>query len=336
MNKKYVVGNIARAVALGASLMAAAATWAQTGPTEYPRKPVTFVVGASPGGPADALTRLVTDRLKNRLGSNAVLTLDYKPGANGQVAGAIVAKAAPDGYTLLSTAAGHTVNPALYTNMPYDPLKDLVPVAFVAYSRTVIAVANQVPVRDLPGLIALSKSPNSDLSYASGGNGTLSHLLAELLLGSDGAKGARFTHVPYKSGTSALNDLMGGRVAFIFDSVQQLAPLAQDGRLKLLAITSDRRWPSLPDVPTMKEAGFPEATASSWIALFAPAKTPHPILERLNIEINAILGEPEVQANLMGRGFEHVPMTLDQASQFMHTEAARWRNVVQRSGIKVD
>lgn len=326
-----------RAFVLGASILAAGqASVAQPAASDYPRQPLTFVVGASPGGPADAVTRLVTDKLKPRLGANAILTLDYRPGANGRLAGAAVAKAAPDGYTLLSTAAGHTINPALYLNMPYDPLKDLVPVAFVAYSRTVIAVSREVPARDLVELITLSKDPKNSLSYASGGTGSLSHLLAELLLGSENARGARFTHVPYKSGTAAVTDLVAGRVAFLFDSVQQMTPLARDGRLKIHAVTSERRWPTLPDVPTMKEAGFPEATASSWIALFAPAKTPRAILERLNSEVNAVLAEAETSQALMSRGFEPVPMSLHEAERFVRTEADRWLGVVQRAGIKVE
>jgi tripartite-type tricarboxylate transporter receptor subunit TctC len=300
--------------------------------TDYPRQPISFVVGASPGGPSDTITRLIADRLKPRLGADAVLTLDYKPGANGRIAGALVAKAAPDGYNLLSTAAGHSINPALYTNMPYDPLKDLTPVAFLAYSRTVMAVTREVPAKTLQELVASGKQ--NPLSYASGGSGAMSHLLAELLIGSAAAQGAQFLHVPYKSGTASVPDLISGRVIFLFDSVQQMAPLAQAGKLQIMAVTSDRRWPALPNVPTMKEAGFPEATASSWLAIFAPSKTPSAIMRKLNTEINAILATDEVRDNLLKQGFEHVPMSLEQANQFVLDEAARWAAVVKRAGIK--
>ncbi len=320
------------AVAAAVALLASA-THAQA-PADYPRQPITVVVGASPGGPLDTATRLVTERLRKRLGPEAVILIDNKPGANGRISGAQVAKAPADGYMLLTTAAGHVINPALYQQMTYDPLKDLVPVAFIAYSRTVIAVTPHVPAKTMQELVAWGKANPGRLSYASGGSGSLSHLLAALLASSAGAAGVEFLHVPYKSGTAAVSDLVSGRVTFLFDSVQQMAPLALAGKVQLLGITADTRLPALPNVPTMKEAGFPEATGSSWLAFFAPARTPQAILQRLNTEINEVLRADDVKASLAANGFEHVPMTLDQLNQFVLTEAARWGAAVKAAGIK--
>lgn len=272
---------------------------------EYPQQPITIVVAASPGGPADAALRILTSRMQTRLGTQTPLVMDHRPGANSRVAGEFVAKSAPTGTTLLVAAAGHAVNPLLVANMPFDPLTDLVPVAMVSRVCNAFVSSAQVPVKSLKELMEWGRNNKDRASYASGGNGAFSHLLGEALVRSAGVD---FLHVPYKSGTAAISDLVSGRVAFLLDTVQQMTPLVRDGKLNFLAVTSDRRWPALPDVPTVREAGYPEAAGSSWVMVFAPAKTPAPFIERLSRDINEVMATPDAVAALAGIGMEQVAM----------------------------
>jgi tripartite-type tricarboxylate transporter receptor subunit TctC len=300
---------------------------------QFPTQPITIVAGAGPGGATGNILRAITPDLQAQLG--VPLIVDYKPGANGQVAGDIVAKSAPTGYRLLQTAAGHTVNPSLHSDMRYSPSKDLVPVAFVGYSRVVMAVSNAVPANNARDMAQWNNTANATTPamYASGGSGSLSHLLAELFQRS---AGTRFTHVPYKSGSAAVPDLISGRVSFLFDSVAQMSELHKGGKLKILAVTGETRWPSIPDVPTFKELGYPEAGASSWNTVFAPAGTPSDVIARLNKEINAALSSEKLKPILLAQGMEHVSMSPEEVRKFVDGEFDRWGGVVKAGNIKAD
>lgn len=317
-------------IGTGAALAVAGSSVAQPADA-YPQQPMKIVVAASPGGPADAAVRILTSRLQPRLGSQTPLVIDHRPGANSRVAGEFVAKATPNGTTLLVAAAGHAVNPALVANMSFDPLNDLVPVAMVSRVCNAFVSSAQVPAKTLKELMDWGRSNPALASYASGGKGAFSHLLAEALVRS---AGVNFLHVPYKSGTAAVSDLVSGRVAFQLDTVQQMMPLVRDGKLNFLAVTSDRRWPALPDVPTVREAGYPEAAGSSWVMVFAPAKTPTALIERLSRDINTVMETPDAVAALQAIGMEQTSMTPGEADRFVRAEAHRWAKLIREIGIK--
>lgn len=316
------------AAALGSLMLVAAPAGAQE---TYPTKPIRVVVPYTPGGVSDAVTRLVMQKLSDRLKNPIVV--DNQAGANGQVGSAQVARAAPDGYTLLVVVAAHAINPSLYSKMSYAPLKDLVGVSQFGHIPLLVVSSAQLPPTNLKDFIAWAKANPKSATFASSGAGSGAQLSAELFAQTVGVE---MTHVPYKGMAPALPDLFSGQVAMAFDSVQTMMPQVKAGKLRALAITSGKRWPAAPDVPTMAEQGYASLTGGSWIGLLAPAKTPQAILDKLSAETQAALDSPEVHAKLIEYGIDPVGGTPKQFDTFIQSEAKRWADVVKNAGIKLE
>src|SRR4030095_5020494 len=264
----------------------------------YPTKPIRLVVPFPPGGATDILARDVAQKLSDAWGQSFVV--DNRPGAGGNIGSELVAKAAPDGYTLeMGTVGTHAINASLYAKMPYDHVKDFVPVILVAGVPNVLVVNPSVPVNSVAELIAYAKANPGKLNFASSGNGTSIHLSGELF---KVMAGVQITHVPYKGSAPALQDLLGGQVQLMFDNLPPSLPQIKAGKLKALAVTSTTRAAALPDVPTMAESGLPGFEASSWFGVLAPAGTPPAIVAKLNAEIGKWLASPEAKEKLAKQG----------------------------------
>jgi tripartite-type tricarboxylate transporter receptor subunit TctC len=309
------------------SLAAAAA-----GADAYPTKLIRMIVPFPAGGTTDILARSVGQKLGEALGQQVII--DNRPGAGGNIGSDMVAKAAPDGYTLLMGTVGtHAINPSLYPKMPYDHVKDFAPIALVAGVPNVLVVNPSVEAKSMQELIALAKAKPGQLSFASSGNGTSIHLSAELF---KTMAGVDMLHVPYKGSAPALTDLIGGQVNLMFDNLTSSLSYIKAGKLRALAVTSSKRSPALPDVPTIAEAGLPGFEASSWFGVFAPAGTPPEIIARLNKEIVKALSSAELKERLAGQGAEAVGDSPEQFAAHIKSETAKWAKVVKASGATVD
>ncbi|KOF52729.1 ABC transporter substrate-binding protein [Achromobacter sp. DMS1] len=322
---------------LCAALAATAARAAWGGPAlaaDWPgQKPISYVVPFTVGGSTDVVGRLLAQKLGERLHQNVIV--ENKPGAAGGIGAAYVAKAPADGYTLFGgTISTHAINASLYKNLKYDPVKDFEPVSLIAYLPNVLLVDPNLGVNSVADLIALLKRDPSKRTFASSGAGTSTHLAGELF---SSMIGVPLTHVPYKGTPPAMVDVSSGAVTFMFDQMTAALPLLQNGKLKLLAVTTRNRIALAPDVPTMAEAGVPGFQMASWQAVYAPRGTPKPILDRLAREIAAIVKEPEVQEKLgKTMGMELVGSTPEELRDLMATEIPRWAEVVRKSGASVD
>jgi tripartite-type tricarboxylate transporter receptor subunit TctC len=312
----------AAAAASGAPLQGAA---------DYPSRPVRLVVPFAPGGTNDVIGRILAEKLATRLGQAVVV--DNRPGANSVVGAEIVAKAAPDGHTLLIVAAGFAVNPSLRKTLPYDTVRDFAPLGLVGGGPYLLVVHPSVPAKDLGELVTWAKSRAGAVSYASTGTGSPPHLAAELLRI---AAGIEMQHVPYKGGGQVLPDLLAGRVSLFFGSVSTLAAHVQAGRLRAIAVTTTRRAPSLPDVPTVIESGIAGYEVNGWYGLLAPARTPGAIVRRLNAELRAALDERDTRARLAQRGIEPQPGSPEEFAALIRDEIAKWAKVVRAAGIQAD
>ncbi|MFJ4294316.1 Bug family tripartite tricarboxylate transporter substrate binding protein [Cupriavidus sp. NPDC089707] len=297
----------------------------------YPNRPVRVVVPYTPGGVSDAVTRLVMQKLSERIGQPVVV--ENRAGANGMIGSENVARSAPDGYSLLVVVAAHAINPSLYGKMSYDPVKDLTGVSMIGRIPLLLVGSAQLPPTSVRELVSWGKANPDKMTFASSGTGSGAHLAGELFAQ---AVGMKMTHVPYKGISPALPDLFSGQVAVIFDSVQTMMPQVKAGKVRALAITSPSRWPAAPDVPTMAEAGFPAVTAGSWIGLLAPAKTPPAVLARLSADMDAVLQQPDMRARLIDYGIDPVGGKPEQFQAFIRTEAVRWGEVVKKSGVKLE
>ncbi|CAM3670305.1 tripartite tricarboxylate transporter substrate binding protein [Bordetella sputigena] len=322
----------ALAALVGAGLLATlnvpahAADWPQ-------QKPISYVVPFTPGGSTDVVGRVIAQKLSERLHQSVVV--ENKPGAAGAIGAAYVAKAPPDGYTLFGgTISTHAINPSLYKNLSYDPVKDFEPVSLVATLPNVLLVDPKLKLKSVADLIALLKKDPTKRTFASSGAGTSTHLTGELFAQTIGVP---LTHIPYKGTPPAMVDVSSGNVTFMFDQMTAALPLLQQGKLQLLAVTTAKRIPLAPDVPTLQEAGVPGFDVSSWQAVYAPKGTPKPIVDRLSKEIAAILKEPDVQEKLgKTMGMELVGGSPEQLRDLMATEIPRWAEVVKKSGAKVE
>ena len=315
--------------ALGALLaLVATAASAQT----YPTKPIRLVVPFPPGGATDILARDVAQKLTEAWGQQVIV--DNRPGAGGNIGSELVAKSAPDGYTLeMGTVGTHAINASLYAKMPYDHVKDFVPVILVAGVPNVLVVNPAVPANSVAELIAYAKANPGKLNLASSGNGTSIHLSGELF---KFMAGVQMTHVPYKGSAPALQDLIGGQVQLMFDNLPPSLPQIKAGKLRALAVTSLARAPALPDVPTMAEAGLPGYEASSWFGVLAPAGTPPAIVTKLNAEIARWLATPEAKEKLSKQGANAAGGTPEDFAKHIAAETAKWAKVVKDSGAKID
>ena len=297
----------------------------------FPVKPVRIVVPFPPGGATDVAARLIATKLNEKWGQAVVI--DNKAGAGGNVGSDIVAKSAPDGYTLVMGVTGsHAINTSLYSKMPYDPVADFFAISQVAVVPNVIVVHPSVPASTLAELVALAKREPGKLNYASLGNGTAAHLGMEML---KSAAGIDMTHVPYKGSAPAISDLLAGQVQVMVDGLPSALPHIKAGKLRALAITSLRRSPALPDLPTVAE-NYPGFYADAWSGLFAPKGTPPAVVDKISVEVQRILRLPEVREKLAGLGAEPVGSTPTEFSSHVKREIDKWARVVKTSGAKVD
>jgi tripartite-type tricarboxylate transporter receptor subunit TctC len=298
---------------------------------DYPTRSIRLVVPFPPGGPTDVLARIVATRLGERLGQAVVI--DNKPGASGMVGADLVAKAAPDGYTLLANASIHVINPSLYSKTAYDAIVDFAPISNLADVPLVLAVNPKVSARTVPEFVALAKSSKPSLAFASAGNATSQHLSGEAF---KMAANLEMLHVPYKGSAPALTDLIGGQVQLMFDSLPSAMPHLKAGTLRPLAVTTPKRSAALPEVPTIDESGYPGFAISTWYGVWAPAGTPAAVVQRLSREIAAIVRQPEVRQQFLGLGAEPVGNTPEEFAAFTKAELSKWAGIVKRSGAKVD
>ena len=296
----------------------------------YPNRSIRLVVPYSAGaGVSDIMSRLVGQQLGAALGQQIVI--DNRPGAGGNVGVEIVAKAAPDGYTLLMGSSFLAVNPYLYANMPYQPLTDLVPVTTVAINLLVLVVHPSVAAKSVAGLIALAKAKPGQLNYGSGGIGSTPYLATELF---KSLSGIDIAHVPYKGGAPALADLAGGQLSMMIENMPGTMPFVNGGKLRALAITSRQRSPLTPDLPTMTESGVAGYEMIGWNGIFAPKGTPSDIVAKLNSELAKILRTPAMREQLVALGAEPGGETSDAFGTFVKSESARWGKIIQERGIK--
>ena len=299
---------------------------------QYPAKPIRMVVPFPPGGATDIVTRVVADKLTQALGQP--VTVENRPGAGGTLGSDLVAKAPADGYTLLmGSTSTHAVAPALYSKLPYDPLKDFTPVANVAASPMILVVSPSLPVTNLKELIAYAKANPGKLSYASSGNGTVNHLTGEML---KGAIGADMVHVPYKGSALAFPDLFEGRVQLMFDYTISIVPQLKSGKLRPLAITSLKRSATVPDIPTMDASGMPGFESILWLGLFAPPGTPREIATRINAEVAKLLQLADVKEKFAQQGSDPIGGSTEQFAATIRSEIAKWGKIVKDSGAKAD
>ena len=298
----------------------------------YPSKPIRVVVPYPPGGTPDILIRELGPKLTAALGQQIIV--ENRPGAGGNIGAEVVAKAAPDGYTLvMGSAATHSINQSLYKKLAYDPLKDFVAVALIATMPNVLVVNNDFPVKNVKELIALAKAKPGTITFGSGGNGTTHHLSGALF---EKMTGVDMTHVPYKGAGQALPDLIGGQINIMFDNITSSMAYIKSGKLRVLAVTTPKRSAALPDVPTMQEAGVPGYEMSGWFGLLAPAKTPPEIVARLNKAINKILQSIEMKELLAKQGAEIVISTPAEFTAFVKERTDKMTKVVKDSGAQID
>jgi len=310
------------------SLVSGPAVRAQEG---YPAKVVTMVVPAAPGGTTDISARMVADPLSKSFGQQVIV--DNKPGANGSIATSFVARAKPDGHILLMQYSGyHVITPHLI-KQGWDPIKDFAPVANVLSAPQVIVARAGLPVKTFSELVSYAKANPDELSYASSGNGSLQHVTGVML---EQLAGIKLVHVPYKGTGQALTDLLGGNVDLTFTTAPPLSAHIKSGKLIPLAVTSKSRLPSLPDVPTAAEVGFPKLNVDSWFAVYAPAGTPRPITDKLTAEIAKIMQTEAFKRKAEEQGAEANYMTPDQLGEFTRAELVRWGDVVQAANIKAE
>ena len=298
----------------------------------YPTKPIRLVVPFPPAGTTDILAREVGQRLSEVLGQPVVI--DNRPGAAGNIGSDLVAKAAPDGYTLLMcTVSSHAINPGLYSKLPYDHIKDFAPIALVARVPNVLEVTPSLPVKTVADLIKLAKEKPGQINFASSGSGTSIHLSGELF---KTMAGVDMVHVPYKGSAPALVDLVGGQVQVMFDNLPSSLQQIKAGKLRAVAVTSAQRAPALPDVPTIAESGLPGFEATSWFGVLAPARTPPEIIKRLNAEIDKWLQSPEAKEKLLAQGALPAGGSPEEFAAYIRAETDKWAKVIKASGAKVD
>jgi tripartite-type tricarboxylate transporter receptor subunit TctC len=305
---------------------------ASAGAQTYPTKPIRLIVPFTPAGATDLLARVVGEELSKRLGKPIVI--DNRPGAGGNIGAQAAVGAPADGYTLIMAPASiYAIAMTLYAQPGYDVIRDFVPVSLVANVPHVLVGTSSLPAHSLKELVALAKQRPGQLTMASQGVGTVSHL--ELVMLQDLA-GIEFIHLPYKGSAPAQLDLLSGRVQVMFDSIAATLPQIRAGKLKALAVASEKRSTVLPEIPTVAESGFPGYKAESWLGILAPARTPRPVVERLNRELGALIAEPHTRQSLIEKGFEPLASSPEQFAERIRGEIAHWQKIVKASGAKVE
>jgi len=317
-----------RWAAMAAALCAAAPSLAQG----FPEKPIRFVVGFTPGGPSDILARALGQKLGERWSQQVVI--ENRPGAGGNVAAEAVAKSAPDGYTwLLGNNSILATNQSLYRSLGYDPVKDFAPVSLVAVQPNILVVNPQLPVKSVTELVAYARRYPGKLNYASSGSGAAAHLAGELF---KTMTGVDLVHVAYKGAQPALTDLIAGQVQVMFATSASAIPFIHAGKLRALAVTTARRSASVPDLPTVSEAGVPGFEAITWHGVVVPAATPRPLVERLNRDIVGALAQPDLRERLAALGAEVRAGTPREFADYIASEIPKWSKVVRDSGARIE
>jgi tripartite-type tricarboxylate transporter receptor subunit TctC len=294
----------------------------------YPTKPIRMIVPFAPGGGTDITARLMGQPLSEKLGQSVVI--DHRPGAGTMLGTELAAKSSPDGHTLIIVAAAHATNPSMYRNVKYDPVKDFVPLTLAISFPYIVALHPAISARSIKELIATAKTNSPGLTFASSGTGVTNHLAGELF---KRMAGIEMTHVPYKGGGPALNDLIGGHVSMMFGTILETMPQVRNGRLRGLAVTSASRVAYAPELPTVIEDGMPGYDVTGWYAFLAPAGTPNAIVATLNSEMTRILGSAAVKERFLAMGAEPSPTSPDKAREFIAAESARWAKIIKAAGI---
>jgi|APCry1669188910_1035180.scaffolds.fasta_scaffold09631_2 tripartite-type tricarboxylate transporter receptor subunit TctC len=323
INRRHVLQALGSSAAFSLT-----SSWSQS----YPTRPIKIIIPFPPGGPTDILGRIVAQKLGERLGQTVVV--DNKPGASGMIGADMVAKSAPDGYTLLVNASLHVINPSLYDKPRYDAIADFSPLSNLADVPLVLVVNAKAPVQTVKELIAWIKSSKAPINFASSGNATAPHLAGEAFKVAAGIENMQ--HVPYKGSSPALTDLLGGQVQLMFDSLPSSQPFIKAGTLKAIAVTTQRRSSALPNVPTISESALPGFNFSTWYGMWAPASTPPAIVEKLSAEISQITRLPEVREKFLALGAEPVGNTAEEFAAFNKSELTKWARIVKQSGARVD
>jgi len=315
---------IAAAIALAASGLASGET--------YPAKPIHFIVPYPAGGPLDTVARLLGQKVSESVRQPVIV--ENRPGAGGNIGADLVAKSAPDGYTILMGAvATHAINPTLYAHIPYDPVKDFAPVTQVASTPNVLVVNPSLPVASVKEFIAYAKAHPDALNFGSGSTGSAGHLAGELF---KAMAGVRMVHVPYKGAGPAMQDLIGGRIQLMFDNLASSLAQMRAGRVKALAVTTAKRSALAPELPTIAESGLPGFDISTWFGVFAPGGTPRDIVERLHAEFVKALADPAVRQTMLKLGAEPVGNTPAEFAAYIQSEARKYAEVIKASGARVD
>jgi tripartite-type tricarboxylate transporter receptor subunit TctC len=296
---------------------------------DYPTRPIRYVVAFAPGGINDIMARIVGQKLNDAWGQPVIV--DNRPGAGGNLAADLVAKATPDGYTFMNISTAHTISQTLYTRLPYSLERDLTPVVVLGSSPLIMVVTPGNPAKNVGELVAWAKK--NRLIYASGGVGVISHLSMEMF---KVAAGIDATHVPYKGVGPSIPDLMSGQAHVMFNAVPELFPFAKGGKLRIIAVLTEKRHPFMPDVPTMIEQGYKEFVMGNWTGIVAPAKTPKPVLNKLAAEITRIIRSPEISKRLVDMGVDPMGGTPEEFGKLIHSEVIRFGKAVKASGAKAD
>lgn len=322
---------LAGPAALLLALMAQATPSSAQGTGPYPNRPIRMVVASAPGGILDTIGRIVATGIGPNLGQ--VVVVENRAGAGGIPGTEVVARATPDGYTIVSVSTSHSINPSLYPKMPYDTLRDLVMISHTVNLKNVLVAHPSVPVNSVKELIALAKSKPGTLTFASAGNGQSNHLSGEIF---KSMAGIDMVHVPYKGSAPGMTDTIAGNISVMFVDILSALPQIKAGRLKALGVTGSVRSPALPDVPTIQESGLPDFNGNTWLGMVAPAGTPREIVMRLSTETSKVLNAPDMRERLLAQGVEPVGSTPEQATAHLEAEMKRYAAAIKASGAKVD
>jgi tripartite-type tricarboxylate transporter receptor subunit TctC len=310
------------------SMLAAGTAAAQ----DYPDRPIRLLVGFAAGGPADIIARLVGDKIAEAWGKPVIV--ENVTGGAGNVAADRVARAAPDGYTLMAAASATIVtNPSLYQKLGFDPVKDFAPITQAVYTPNLLAVPADLPVKSVAELVAYARAQPGKVTFGSAGVGTSQHLAGELF---KTMAGIDITHVPYRGIAAVMPDLLAGRLSMVFGNITAVLPLVREGRLRALAVTSTRRWASVPDLPTMIEAGYKDFDSAAWFGLMAPAGTPQPVIDKIHREAVRILALPEVRQRFDAIGMAVIGNTPAEFAAVIAAETPQWAKVIKDAGVKAE
>lgn len=326
MNRRQ---SLLQAIGTAALVLLTGSTFAQG--SAYPDKPIRFVVPYPPGGGTDVIARIVQDRLRAALGQSIVI--ENRGGAGGSIGTEVVARSAPDGYTVLFTLSSHTINPAIFSKLSFDTARDFEPIGIVCSLPQILVANPQFPANTVQQLIAMAKDKPGSLAFASVGNGSPGHLAGEMM---KIRTGTQLTHIPYRGGGPAVTDVVSGQVPLLWVSIPAAAQFVKQKQLKALAVSTLKRSSAFPDVPTMQESGISDFEVDSWYAMFVPSKTPRAVIDRLNAALNTVLKEPEIREKLLAQGSEAVGGTPEQLGAVVNAELPKWAKLIKDAGIKAD